>query len=90
MANFDGFDAKASAANQAYSVVPLIRNIYQGCKQLQQYRLLYAASTDPAFNKAIDAIHSTPEFDQVRAIILLTNQLVTALETSHFDVLTPH
>lgn len=88
MANFDGFDVRMTAAQQAYSIIPLIRNIYQGCKQLQAYRALYATGNDPAFNAAVNAIHNTPEFEQIRAIILLTNQLATALETTHMDALT--
>jgi hypothetical protein len=88
MANFDTFTAKMEAVQQASMIVPLLRNMYQSAAQLRAFRALYVAGTNPVFNQAVDALHSTAEFTEIAAMITQTTSLATDWETNHAGALT--
>jgi hypothetical protein len=83
VANFDTYAAKSTSARQALSLLALMRNIYEGGKQVQAALALYQAGTDAAFTASVNALFSSAERTELGVMAAQINSLVADWETNH-------
>lgn len=83
MANFDTAITKREAVKQANNLLDLVQHMYQSGKQIQTLMALYQATTDPAFNAAINALFTSGERAELAVMLGQVNSLVTDWTTNH-------
>lgn len=80
---FETTSIKIRAVNRAGNVLGRLRTLYSTAKESQAALALYQASTDPAFNAAVEALFSGAERAELGLMLGDINTLVTAWETNH-------
>jgi len=83
MADFTPSDAKRQSIREAANFMDNLRSLYTQAKIIQGFLQRYSAASDPAFNAAINAIHTAAERTELAQMGTTINALVIDWETNH-------
>lgn len=87
MADFTNTDSTIQSVSQATSLLNAVRSAYSQDKAVQALMNKYAAGTDLAFNKAIDAMFSSAQRTEFADVLTDVNARVADWETNHRSLL---
>lgn len=67
----------------ANNLLAHIRGLYSSCKTAQALMARYQGGTDPTFTGAVNSLFNASERQELSAMLVPINTLVTDLETNH-------